>query len=105
MRFWLWRRHDHDGLDCKEFVERVTAYLEGVMPAEERARVEAHLAECDGCSGYLEDMRRLVGSLHAAVRPAARPGDPRGIAPGLPRAARRLARDRARWLARAAAEA
>ena len=26
--------------------------------------MEAHLAECDGCTGYLEDMRRLVGSLH-----------------------------------------
>ena len=29
-------------------------------------RLEAHLAECEGCSGYLEDMRRLVGSLQAA---------------------------------------
>jgi anti-sigma factor RsiW len=47
----------------------VTAYLEGVMPADERARVEAHLADCDGCRGYLEDMRRLVGSLNSTVEP------------------------------------
>ena len=73
MRFWPRRRRDPDQLACKEFVELVTAYLEGTMPAEERARVEAHLAECDGCSGYLEDMRRLVGSLHATVEP---PPDP-----------------------------
>jgi anti-sigma factor RsiW len=73
MRLWPWRRHHHDELVCKEFVELVTAYLEGVMPADERARVEAHLADCDGCRGYLEDMRRLVGSLKSTVEP---PPDP-----------------------------
>ena len=67
MRLWFRRRHAHgDPLVCREFVELVTDYLEGALPDAERARFEAHLAECDGCSGYLEDMRRLVGSLHAA---------------------------------------
>jgi anti-sigma factor RsiW len=51
----------------------VTDYLEGTLPAAERARMDAHLAECDGCSGYLEDMRRLVGSLHEAAEPPADP--------------------------------
>jgi anti-sigma factor RsiW len=73
MRLWPWRRHDHDELRCKEFVELVTQYVEGVMPEEERARLEAHLAECEGCSAYLEDMRRLVGSLHEVAEP---PPDP-----------------------------
>ena len=31
--------------------------------------MDAHLAECDGCAGYLEDMRRLIGSLHEAPEP------------------------------------
>ena len=66
----LWRRHRHpDPLVCREFVELVTDYLEGTLPSEERARFEAHVAECDGCTGYLEDMRRLVGSLQAAPEP------------------------------------
>ena len=73
MRLWPWRRHDHDEFRCKEFVELVTQYVEGVMPEEQRARFEAHLAECEGCSGYLEDMRRLVGSLHEVAEP---PPDP-----------------------------
>ena len=68
---WPWRRRASDPLVCKEFVELVTAYLEGKLPAEQRARMDAHLAECDGCSGYLEDMRRLVGSLHEAPEPPA----------------------------------
>jgi anti-sigma factor RsiW len=63
------RRHRHDPLVCREFVELVTDYLEGTLPEEERLRFEAHLAECDGCSGYLEDMRRLVGSLHELPEP------------------------------------
>ena len=58
---------------CREFVELVTAYLEGALPDHERARFEAHLAECDGCTGYLEDMRRLIGSLHDVPEP---PSDP-----------------------------
>jgi predicted anti-sigma-YlaC factor YlaD len=74
MRLWPWRRHDQDELRCKEFVELVTQYVEGVMPEEERVRFEAHLAECEGCSGYLEDMRRLVGSLHEVAEPPPDPG-------------------------------
>jgi anti-sigma factor RsiW len=69
MRLPWRRRHDHDPLVCREFVELVTDYLEGTLPDTERARFEAHLAECDGCVGYLEDMRRLVGSLHETPEP------------------------------------
>lgn len=70
----LWRRHQQrDALVCREFVELVTDYLEGSLPPSERARFEAHLAECDGCAGYLEDMRRLVGSLSHLPEP---PVDP-----------------------------
>jgi anti-sigma factor RsiW len=69
----LWRRRREDPLVCREFVELVTDYLEGTLPDGERARMDAHLAGCDGCAGYLEDMRRLVGSLAATPEP---PPDP-----------------------------
>jgi anti-sigma factor RsiW len=69
-RFRIWRRRKaHDPLVCREFVELVTDYLEGALPEDERIRFEAHLAECDGCTGYLEDMRRLIGSLNEAPEP------------------------------------
>jgi len=54
------------GLTCHEVVELITDYLEDALPAEDRLRVEAHLAECDGCTHYLEQMRetiRLTGML------------------------------------------
>ena len=72
MRWWR-RRHTGDPLVCREFVELVTDYLDGTLPDTERVRFEAHLAECDGCAGYLEDTRRLIGSLHETTEPPADP--------------------------------
>jgi anti-sigma factor RsiW len=70
MRFLRRRRRAHaDPLVCKEFVELVTDYLEGTLPPDQRARMDAHMAECDGCAGYLEDMRRIVGTLQATPAP------------------------------------
>lgn len=47
-------------LTCKELVELVTEYLEGTLPENVRARVEAHLAGCNGCTNYLEQMRQTI---------------------------------------------
>ena len=46
-----------DPLTCRELVELITDYLEGAMPPDERARFEAHVAECDGCEAYVRQMR------------------------------------------------
>ncbi len=53
-------------LTCHEVIDILTDYLEEALPAEERRRVEEHLATCDGCTAYLETMRetiRLTGML------------------------------------------
>jgi anti-sigma factor RsiW len=48
------------GLDCDRLVELVTDFVEGALdPATERQVVD-HLAECDGCSTYLEQMRMAI---------------------------------------------
>ncbi len=47
-------------MTCRELVELVTDYLEGTLPAAERARFEAHLADCPDCTNYLDQMRRTV---------------------------------------------
>jgi predicted anti-sigma-YlaC factor YlaD len=54
------------GPTCHEVVELITDYLEGALPADVRVRVEEHLAICDGCTRYLDQMRetiRLTGML------------------------------------------
>jgi anti-sigma factor RsiW len=60
-------------MNCRALVELVTDYLEGALPDEERARIDAHLAGCDGCTAYLEQMRttiRLTGMLTEDQIPA-----------------------------------
>ena len=55
-----------EDLTCHDVVEIVTDYLEDALPAEDRRRVEEHLAICEGCTAYLEQMRetiRLTGQL------------------------------------------
>jgi len=47
-------------LTCQELVELVTAYLEGGLSADDRARFEDHIAVCDGCTNYLEQMRTTI---------------------------------------------
>jgi anti-sigma factor RsiW len=49
-----------DAMDCNELVELVTAYLDGALDADTRARFDAHLAECDGCARYLQQFRETV---------------------------------------------
>ncbi len=57
----------------------MTDYLEDALPAAERARFEAHLAECDGCTAYLEDMREMVLTLGEMPVRSRGPRDPRGV--------------------------
>ena len=60
-------------LTCQQVVELVTEYLEGVMEPARRARFEAHLAGCHGCTNYLEQVRTtvaVVGRLDASDVPA-----------------------------------
>lgn len=47
-------------MPCREFVEVVTAYLEGTLPERDRRRLEEHLGECDDCELYLEQIRETV---------------------------------------------
>jgi anti-sigma factor RsiW len=50
-------------MTCRQMVELVTDYLEGRLPAAERERFEAHLARCDGCQAYVDQMRALIAEL------------------------------------------
>ena len=52
-----------DEIVCRELVELVTPYLEDVLPAAERATIDAHLAECSGCRTYLEQMRQTIRAI------------------------------------------
>ena len=54
---------EHDEMTCRELVELVTDYLEGMLPEPDRVRLQAHLAECPYCEEYIAQMRRTVDTL------------------------------------------
>ena len=48
------------GLTCQEVIELLSSYIEGGLTADDRRRVDEHLALCDGCTTYLEQMRETI---------------------------------------------
>jgi predicted anti-sigma-YlaC factor YlaD len=63
-----------DEIVCREFAELATDYLEGAMPDETLELVEEHLAMCDWCRDYLDQIEttaRVVAAAPAAEPPPA----------------------------------
>jgi predicted anti-sigma-YlaC factor YlaD len=48
------------GLTCQEVIELLSSYIEGGLTVDDRGRVDEHLALCDGCTTYLEQMRETI---------------------------------------------
>ncbi len=48
---------------CQQIVEWVTDYLEGELEPGRRRAFEEHLAGCDGCARYLEQIRTTRDAL------------------------------------------
>jgi anti-sigma factor RsiW len=68
----------HEGeIACVELVELVTAYLENALSADDRVRFEQHLAICEGCDAYLEQMRETI-RLSGTLREEQLDGEARG---------------------------
>jgi anti-sigma factor RsiW len=47
-------------LTCQEVVELVTAYLEGALDDNDARLFEEHLAGCEGCRRYVDQMRTTI---------------------------------------------
>jgi anti-sigma factor RsiW len=59
-----------DTVICQELVELATDYLEGALEDHDRRLVDVHLAACDGCTAYIEQLRatiRATGTLQGAA--------------------------------------
>jgi anti-sigma factor RsiW len=63
MNVLRWLRRRRDALVCRDAVALMAAYLDGALPPEDRARLEAHLAGCPHCSEYLAQLRATIDAL------------------------------------------
>jgi anti-sigma factor RsiW len=52
-------------LACRDLVELVTERLDEALPAGEAAAFDAHIAGCDGCAGYVAQLRTTVRAIRA----------------------------------------
>ncbi|GII56789.1 hypothetical protein Pth03_51780 [Planotetraspora thailandica] len=50
-------------MGCDEFVEQVTAYLDGALDTVNVNRFTGHIADCDGCEVYLRQIRVTIAEL------------------------------------------
>jgi hypothetical protein len=56
----------HEKVVCQEWVELVTAYLDGALPRRVTKAINRHLRLCRHCREYLKQMRltiRITGQL------------------------------------------
>jgi anti-sigma factor RsiW len=47
-------------INCHEAVALIGDYLEGALSMRNRRRLERHLAACEACSAYLDQMRVTI---------------------------------------------
>lgn len=50
-------------MDCQDLVELITDYFDGALSRREARRFERHIAACDGCTTYVEQMRATVSAI------------------------------------------
>jgi anti-sigma factor RsiW len=50
-------------MTCAELVELVTAFLDGALDPETEQRFLEHLAICDGCETYVDQMRQTIAEV------------------------------------------
>lgn len=43
----------------------LTDYLENLLSPEEQAALSGHLSTCDGCSAYLDQLKRTIAAVRA----------------------------------------
>jgi anti-sigma factor RsiW len=49
-------------LVCQQAVELMSDYLDGALSRRDRRRLSAHLALCDACTAYLEQLRVTIAA-------------------------------------------
>jgi anti-sigma factor RsiW len=54
-------------LVCQQAVELMSDYLEGALSRRDRRRLEKHLAECDACTAFLEQLRVTIAASGAVT--------------------------------------
>ncbi len=69
------KAHDREvaGIRCTDVLGDLSDYLDGELPSEHVARIEAHLRGCDWCERFGGDFSRAVTTLREELGRAPEP--------------------------------
>lgn len=51
-------------MECKNIQGKLSAYIEGLIPSEEKRGIEEHLGSCEKCKDSLIDLRKTIEYVH-----------------------------------------
>lgn len=76
------------GILCSEVLDRLSAYLDGELPADDRQRVEQHVRDCELCTRFGGVFAATIHGLRSHLRAAEdlAPDVARRLEQALPRA-------------------
>jgi anti-sigma factor RsiW len=66
-------------ISCADALELMTDHLEGALSEADAARMRAHLAGCEACKVYLDQLRATIEIVHETGRAEAFPVDPQRV--------------------------
>ena len=66
-------------ISCADALELMTDHLEGALSDADAARMRAHLAGCEACGVYLDQLRATIGIVNEAGPPEEFSVDPQRI--------------------------
>lgn len=61
--------HPEHAHRCRDFLERLSRYLDDDLPATDRRTIEKHLADCPCCEDVLQSLKDTVTLCHDKGRP------------------------------------
>ena len=54
-------------MTCQQFVAFLMAYLDGELPAQERALFEEHMTVCPDCVRYIDQYRETIRAAQRSI--------------------------------------
>lgn len=63
----------NDYITCRELIDFIADYLDGVLPAEHRHEFDRHLTVCPPCVAYLDGYKKTIALGKAALKPSDEP--------------------------------
>lgn len=60
-------------MNCKTLHKKLIFFLEGDLPAKEAEEVAAHLAQCNSCAAFAEDLKKTLEIIQLEKTPKVNP--------------------------------